>query len=384
MSAIRTLTAFVLVFLLAACGSPKIPVPDPTPLTDFSQTAALNSSWESSEVRVSSKKSQAFVALRPILNGGLLIAASPEGEIIAINADSGSTVWKTELHQRIAAGMGTGSGIAVAVSSEGTVYALDVRDGAKLWEYQLAELIFAPPLVYRDLVVLRSIDGNLIALSAVSGEFLWDAIYDQPEFLEFGSAAPVGYQNTVIIGNATGRVIATELASGFDIWQLYLGSERSIGALRNREARPIVFRDHLILSDLSRAIVTYDLSTGNVLWENRRPSGRNVEVSESSVFGHNTDSLLFALNHRDGQLRWQQNAFLHRGIDDMALVRGQLVVSDAEGYLHVVDQATGEIIGRYRARERVASGGLLADANRLFIYYRSGRIQALTLQAAQE
>ena len=112
-------------------------------------------------------------------------------------------------------------------------------------EYQLGELVFSPPLIYGNQVVLRSIDGNLIVLSAASGEFLWDAIYDQPEFLEFGSAAPVGYQNVVIIGNALGRVIATDLTSGFEAWSVFLGSERSVGQLRSRESRPVLFQDLL-------------------------------------------------------------------------------------------------------------------------------------------
>ena len=379
---IRTIPAILAVFLLTACGTPKIPAPDPTPLSDIHESVELKSRWSSNDVRVSSRKEQAFLSLRPSLESGLLIAASPEGEVFAFNSNSGSMVWTTELSENISAGTGAGDDIVVVVSDTGTAYGLDIRDGAKLWEYQLGELVFSPPLIYRNQVVLRTIDGNLIVLSAVSGEFLWDAIYDQPEFLEFGSAAPVGFQNVVIFGNALGRVIATDLTSGFEAWSVFLGSERSVGQLRSRESRPVLFQDHLILSDLSRAIVVYDLSTGNVLWESRLDAGRNTDADNNSVYGHSTDGLILAFDQTNGSPRWQQNALLYRGIDDLALVDGRLVVGDRLSYFHIFDQNSGEFIGRHRARERVASGGFLGSGNSLYVYYRSGHIEAFTLTSS--
>ncbi len=382
-SMIRPLTIIATVLLLTACAAPRIPVPDPTPLTDITPSVELESRWASTKVQISSKKNRDFLALRPTLAGNQLIAVSVDGEVLALDTANGQSIWQSQLNHRIVAGVGAGEGIVVVVSDAGVVLALDINDGAALWEYQLSEVVFAPPLVYRERVVLRTIDGNLVALSATDGEFLWDAIYDQPEFLEFGSASPIGYQNAVIIGNATGRVIATEVNTGFDAWQLYLGSERSIGALRSRESHPLVFENNMILSDLARAIVTYDLSTGNVMWESRRPAGRNLAVDSTRVYGHDTDSLVFAVNRNDGTLVWQQNALLHRGVDDIALVGGRLVVSDRLGFLHVLDQSSGAIIGRSRIRERVPSDGLIASGNSLYIFYRSGRIEALSLQAGE-
>ena len=378
----RIITAIAAVLLLSACGAPKIPVPDPTPLTEFQQRAVLDAEWASSKVELQSKQQRAFSSLRPTLSDGQLLAASAAGRVIAFNVDNGASSWETELNVRIVAGTGAGNGIAAVVSDTGTVYALDLKDGAKLWEHQLSEVVFAPPLVYQERVIMRTIDGNLIALDARSGEFLWDAIYDQPEFLEFGSAAPVGYQSNVIIGNALGRVIATEVSSGFDTWQIYLGSERSLGALRSRESDPIVFGNSLYLSDLSRAVVAYNLSTGNVKWENRRAAGRRLAVNDSAVFGYDTDSQIYSLDQANGNVLWQQDALLYRDADNVALVGNALVVSDRLGYFHVLDQASGEIIGRHRARERVYSGGLLVDGNKLIVYYRSGRIETFALKAA--
>ncbi len=375
--------ALFLALLLTACGTPKITKPDPTPLTVIDESVQLSASWSTSEVRTAAKKNSGFVALRPNLEANLLIAASPDGHVLAFDRESQVGAWRRELGHRIASGVGAGGGVAVVVSSSGMVHALSSADGSEIWESQLSELVFAPPLIYRERVVLRTIDGNLIALSVSDGTFLWDAIYDQPEFLEFGSAVPAVYENAVIIGNATGRVIATDLTSGFELWQLYLGSDRSAEILRSREANPKLFGNHLILSDESRAIVTYDLSTGNVKWERRLRSGRNLAVDRSAVYGHDADSLVFAFNLSNGADRWQQNSFLYRGIDEMAIVGERLLVADALGYLHVLDQGTGAVIGRYHARDRVAKDGLLVDGDRVFVTYRSGRLEALTLNAVQ-
>ena len=380
---IRTLTILTISVLLTACGAPRLPVPDPTPLADINQSVQLESKWVNTKAQATSKKSREFLALRPVLQGNQMFAASPDGTVLALDVASGQPSWEINLNQRIVAGTGAGSGIVVVVNDSATAYAFDINDGTQLWEYQLAEVVFAPPLVYLDRVVFRTIDGNLIALSVDTGEFLWDAIYEQPEFLEFGSPKPIGYLNSVIIGNAMGRVIATEMSTGFDAWQLYLGSERSIGALRNREAQPLVFGDNLMLSDLSRAVVVYDLNTGNVMWESRRSAGRNLATDGSQVYGHDTDSLMFAIRNSDGELLWQQNALRYRGIDDIALAAGHLLVSDRFGFVHVLDKTSGEIIGRSKIRERVPSDGLIGTDDSLYIFFRSGRIEAFSLNSIE-
>lgn len=378
---IRTFTIVAAVALLSACGPPRIPVPDPTPLRDFDQKVVLDSKWVSSEARISSARNRKFVALRPVLDGNRLFAATPSGAVVSLNAENGRAVWETELDQLVVSGTGAGSGIAIVVNESGVVYALNANDGGILWEYPIPQVIFAPPLVYQDRVILRSIDGNLFALSTQSGELLWDAIYDQPEFLEFGSAAPVPYRNNVIIGNATGRVIATEVSSGFEAWQVFLGSERSRGALRSRESFPFIIDDNMMLSDLSRAIVVYNLSTGNVMWEHVRKSGRNVVADRVAVYGHDRNSLVFALNREDGSVLWQQDALLYRGVNNLSLVGGHLVVSDGQGYLHVLEQSTGETIGRYRTREKIPSNSFIADGNNLYVYYQSGLIEVFSITA---
>ena len=376
---IRTFTVLVVAVLLSACGAPRIPVPDPTPLAAFDERVVLDSKWVSSEARVSSGRNPNFIALRPVLDEDRIFAATPSGAVVSLNRENGKLIWETVLSENIVSGAGAGDGVAVVVSDSGNVYALNAKDGQVLWEYKNPEVVFAPPLVYQDRVILRTIDGNLFAFSAQSGEFFWDAFYGQPEFLEFGSAAPVPYQNSVIIGNAEGRVIATEVNSGFEAWQVFLGSGVSRGELRSRESFPFIIDNNMVFSDLSRAIVVYSLSTGNVMWENVRNSGRNVVADRRAVYAHDRNSLVYALNRENGSVLWQQDALLYRGVNNLALVGGHLVVSDAQGYLHVLEQSTGEVIGRHRTGKKLPSDGFIADGNDLYVYYRLGVIEAFSL-----
>lgn len=377
----RTLIVLAAAALLTSCGAPRLPVPDPTPLADINQAVALDSKWVSSKAKLPSNANPDFIALRPVLDGNRLFAASPDGTVVSLDAESGKLNWKADLSQRITSGTGAGDGIAVVVNESGVVYALNNKDGKLLWEYKIPEVVFAPPLVYQERVVLRGINGNLFAISARTGEFEWDAFYDQPEFLEFGSAAPVPYRNSVIIGNATGRVIATDVDSGFEAWQVFLGSGISAGRLRNRESIPFIIDNNMALSDLSRAIVVYDLSSGNVMWENIRQSGRNVAADRLAVYGHDRNSLVYALNRETGSVLWQQDALLHRGVDNLAVAGGHLVLSDKQGYLHVLEQSSGDIIGRYRTGKKIPSSSLIAHGNSLYVYYRSGLIEAFSLIA---
>ena len=377
---LRLLIVVAISLVLVSCGGrDRKAAPSPTPLTATSAIVQLNQSWQSSRSAPRSKQGK-FLTLLPALSSDRIISVSSDGTVSAVDKDSPSLLWSSSLDEDISAGVGEADGIVVIVSDSGTVIAFDSQTGIQRWEQQTNQIVFAQPLVYRGKVILRTIDGDLIGLDSNTGEIVWDAIFDQPEFVVFGSPQPTGFRNLVVVGNATGRIIATDLDTGLEAWQIYLASNRSPELLNESDSIPVIVGEELFVADSPNAVVAYNLSSGNLLWEQRRSTARRLAVDDSQVYGLDTNSRVYALGRSDGSIRWEQNALLYRKVSNIALVGGYLIVGDGEGYLHVLDTKSGELAGRARAGKDVVFNGFLVEGATLYVAYSSGKIEAFTLQ----
>ena len=368
---LRLLIVVAISLVLVSCaGRDRKAAPSPTPLTATSAIVQLNQSWQSSRSASGSNQGK-FLTLLPALSSDRIISASPDGTVSAVSKDKPSLLWSSSLDEDISAGVGEADGVVVVVSDSGTVIALGSQTGIQRWEQQINQIVFAQPLVYQGKVILRTIDGDLIGLDSNTGEIIWDAIFDQPEFVVFGSPQPTGFHNLVVVGNATGRIVATDLDTGLEAWQIFLKSDRSPELLNESETIPVIAGEELFIADSPNAVFAYNLSSGNLMWEQRRSTARRLAVDDSQVYGIDTNSRVYALGRSDGSIRWEQNALLYRNVSNIALVGGYLIVGDGEGYLHVLDTRSGELAGRARAGKDVVFNGFLAEGATLYVAYGS-------------
>jgi len=363
---------------LTACGrSSRLPPLEPTALTEISAQVDIRLDWNKTW---SGSADSNFSTLVPAYSQGSVIVARQSGTVTSVNSTNGETRWSVSIDNEISAAAGVEDDIAVVVDADLNAIAFDSATGEPRWQKSLGKVVFAPPLVYQDRVFFKTIDGDLLAVDAATGEILWEAFYDQPAFVAIGSVRPLAFNNLVVVGNADGRIIATNGESGFESWQIYLASGGAEGLLNEVDPIPVIAADRLFVADFSKAVVAYDLRTGAVLWQNRRQADRWVTVNDASVFGFDENDNVFALNIETGDVLWEQPGFIHRKLTHMALWRGYLVVSDSQGYIHALDTANGNIVGRSKIGEGLSFAGLHVDNERLYATFRSGSLKAYTLR----
>ena len=154
-----------------------------------------------------------------------------------------------------------------------------------------------------------------------------------------------------------------------ETWQIFLTSDRSPELLNESETIPVIVGEELFIADSPNAVVAYKISSGNLLWKQRRSTARRLAVDGSQVYGIDTNSRVYALGRSDGSIRWEQNALLYRNASNIALVGGYLIVGDGEGYLHVLDSRSGALVGRARAGKDVVFNGFLTEGATLYVAY---------------
>ncbi|MFN2304441.1 MAG: PQQ-binding-like beta-propeller repeat protein, partial [Anaerolineales bacterium] len=116
---------------------------------------------------------EASVWGQPILVNGLLYFADSNGNIYALDAETGEFNWQAEVFGSVVGGLTALEDGFVVATEEGVIKAFDF-DGNPEWEATLEGEILQAPAVNEEVLVAGTIDGdNLVYGFNFSGVQLW-------------------------------------------------------------------------------------------------------------------------------------------------------------------------------------------------------------------
>jgi outer membrane protein assembly factor BamB len=85
-----------------------------------------------------------------------------------------------------------------------------------------------------------------------------------------------------------------------------------------------------------------DASRGALLWSRNAGGAQAVAGSAEFVFGGDASDRITAWRASTGDVVWQSERLLYRGLSGALAVGPSVVFGDAEGYLHFLEATTGE------------------------------------------
>ena len=143
--------------LLAGCSSDK---PKPTALEAFTPSITGRQLWSAN---IGSIDFPLSVAVR----NGQFIAASSNGTVLALQADTGAEVWRAQAGAPLTAGVGSDGRYSAVVTRDNEVVAFD---GAKVaWRQRIAARVVTAPLVAGERVFVVSVDRTVHAFDVLDG-----------------------------------------------------------------------------------------------------------------------------------------------------------------------------------------------------------------------
>ena len=135
-------------------------------------------------------------AATPVVVDGIVVAASVEGGLQGLEADSGNVVW-TRPEIKGVTGLAKDNGIVYAARSSFGLSAIDPKDGRVLWSRRFSAGVLQDPIVHDDVLLLSDSEYGLFIASALNGELLQKI--DQREGFFARPSVKSGY--LLIIGN---------------------------------------------------------------------------------------------------------------------------------------------------------------------------------------
>ena len=388
MRQMQWLLALGLALSLGACstmedwfGSDDEDPTQPVELVDFEQTVEIKKRWS---VGVGDGQGKGLYQLQPVISGDVIYAASSEGEVKAVDRERGKVLWKTELDSALSGGVGFYEGFLLLGSSDGYVLKLAADSGELLWSSRLQGEILAPPQGDGNVVIAQSYDGKLQGLDFASGDKLWTYDSNVPVLTIRGTSTPILRNGVVYAGFANGRVLAFNAENGAILWEVRVAISQGrseIERIVDVDGTMALLGNELYAASYQGRVVAIDVSSGRKLWQKDVSSFSGVAQGFGNVYVTDEDGTLSAYLRNGQGLRWQQDALGYRQLSRPTPISSYVAVADYEGYVHLVSQVDGEMVGRVKAGGGGARADMLADGNTLYVFTNDGKLIAYEVSA---
>ena len=353
----------------------------PAELMDIASEITINRNWR---IDVGNGQGDNFKKLTPVVDGGFVFAASDDGEILAVNSTNGDLMWQTEVEATITGGVGAGDGIVMIGTEEAELVVLNQADGEEVWRARVSSEILSQPKTNGDIVVAQTVDGKLVALDREDGFQRWTYETTLPALTLRGTSSPVlTSEGTVIAGFSNGILVSVAAEDGVWNWEERVAvpdGQYDIERVIDVDGELLVDGSRILASSYQGNLMAFDTASGQIVWGMEASSYHGMDQGFGNIYYNDDRSHLIALRDNSSDVVWQNEELQYRDLTAPKTISNYVAVADYEGYLHLISQIDGRIIGRTRIDNDGIRSNLLADNGKLIVYGNSGSLVSLTIE----
>ncbi|MFQ3170649.1 MAG: outer membrane protein assembly factor BamB [Oleispira sp.] len=323
----------------------------PAELISFDETVNVDVAWRRSLGKGSGAKN---IRLSPMQSGENVYAADYNGQLWALELASGARVWSQKFDQNITSGVVVAENDLYIATQDGLLHSIAKSNGEIQWSQPLSSESIAPVVVDDTQVYIRTIDGHLTAFDRRSGKQNWTYEAALPVLTVHGTGSPVLLQNLVITGFSNGKLVAVDRELGIPRWnkRLAIPQGRSeLERLVDLDGTPLVDRGIVYATAYHGKLAAIG-SDGKTQWETELSSYFGPALGLGNLYVTRDDDHVQAYDQINGASVWSQSALQGRFLNQPVEYENYIVVADFEGYVHVLAQVDGEMLGRLSVRPK--------------------------------
>jgi len=377
MSLLRPLVFILLGSVLAACSStPKSS--DPAPLTSFDEQKRLKKAWSYS---LGDGQGESYYRIAPAIDGDEIFIASADGGVAALNKKTGKKLWKQYHELNISGGVGVASTQLYVGTADGEVVALDRLSGDELWRTAVSGEVLGAPAGNGSVVVVQTYSGLVHGLNAESGERLWTYTSQVPRLTMRGTSSPVIVRGVALVGLANGRIVALDADTGTVRWEQRVAvaqGSTEIDRLVDVDGRLLLIENEqiVVVNGYQGKVIAIDIASGRPLWAKDNSSYVGAAEALGNIYVVDAEGGVSAIAEGGQSIVWTQTVLARRRLTEPAALSGVVAVGDFDGYLHLLGQLDGQLIGRTRVDSDGLRAPMAVDGKLLYVYGNSGKLVA--------
>lgn len=355
-----------------------------SPSPEVKNQFVLSQAWKNG----TSGNTQIYSLLGPTVYNDVIYVAGRRGDIRAVDANKGNTIWKADVSVNsffrrqsalLSGGVSADEQHVYIGSERAQVFALDRTNGKVVWEKPVAGEVLAKPVSSDGMLLVNTSNGFLQALKTDTGEEVWRVNLEVPPLSLRLQSTPVVANGAVIVGDSNGRVNALLIDNGLLIWQQRISQpsgSTEIARLSDVDATPVIENGIVYAVGYNGNLTAMELRTGQPLWKRNLSSTHNFVVQDKHIYVVDQNDVIQSLMTDGGAVVWKQPDLTNRRLTDPVWYQGYIAVGDFEGYLYLLDPKTGDFVYKIN----VSSSGLLASpivvGNKLIVQARNGDVYA--------
>ncbi len=347
------------------------------PLPPVTGNANVSAQWQSA---LGGKQTSSLI---PAVSNGKVFAGHPSGAIVVLDEKSGASVGRFQIPAGkgdVSGGVAASANIIVVGTNKAEVIALDLN-GAVLWTSRVSSEVIAPAAISDAAVIVLGGDGSVVALDPKSGTRKWTIQRVLPSLTVRSSAIPVIVRGAVFVGTAQGKLLAIDTANGSIGWEATVATPKGASELERLVdvvGRPSVDGERICAAAFQGRVACFDVVRGSLLWSRDASSLTGALLDNKYVYIIDEKGVAYAFDKTTGGTVWKQDVLAGRRATGTALLGDNLAVQDSEGAVHLIERATGKIVGRGLGDAFISDVGMVASGDSALIQTRSGQLASIT------
>lgn len=390
-SLLTLLPAFAGCSLISKIISGKDNVNPPRELTEFTPTLQVQRVWKES---IGDGAGRSGIRLRPAYADGKLYVASTDGQLAALDAASGKTIWRDDTRTQgwfgfgnkrypdaLYAGGPAVDGSLMAVGTlDGHVYGIDAATGKQRWAAEVSDEVVSTPVIDNGVVYARTNDGRIYALDATNGTRKWVNDQGNVPLLSLRGNGPLLVSHGVVfLGSDDGKISALRSDSGGTQWQQAIakGEGRSdIDKLDDSDGALQLDGTSLYATAYHGSLASIDAPSGKLNWTRPFSSYVGVAVAGKLLIGVDDQSVVWAFDSSTGSDLWKQGALQYHWLTPPAVQGHYAVVGGVQGYVHWLNLSDGKLAARQRMSKDAIRAQPLVVGDTVYVEDVEGNIAA--------
>ena len=353
----------------------------PVELGAFDREVEMSRQWR---VSVGNGQGDNYTKITPIIDGGVIYAASENGVVLAVELSTGNVLWRQRLASTITGGVGAGEGLVMIGTEDAEVVALDQSNGEILWTAAVSSEVLSAPQTNGDIVVVQTVDGKLVALEASDGSQRWTYETTLPALTLRGTSQPViTPSGSVIAGFSNGTLISVAADDGVLFWEERVAvpeGRYDIDRVIDVDGNLLLDGNRILAASYQGNLMAFEITSGRIVWGMQASSYHGMEQGFGNIYYSDDESRVIAIRDNSEDVVWENTDLHFRSITAPTAIRNYIAVADFEGYIHLISQIDGRLVGRFEVDGDGVRANLLANDGTLYVFSNDGSLAAISLQ----
>ncbi|MRI35065.1 outer membrane protein assembly factor BamB [Endozoicomonas sp. OPT23] len=348
----------------------------PKSLTEFKADVELTEVWSKG---IGEGTRGSLERLVPSISGNVIYTVGADGEVTALNRETGKVLWNKELKLKVSGGITADAGLLLFGTLNGRLVALKETDGTLLWNISVSSEVISSPQTNGQIVIVQSIDDTVAAYDATDGKQLWRQENLQPALTLRGTSTPRIEGEAVFVGLSNGEAKAFRMTDGAPLWSSRVSIPKGTSELERMvdiKAQPLIVGDSIFLVSFQGNAAAMDKYSGRVKWTRELSSYKTISEGFGSLYLTDDSSYVSSLDQRSGAVSWRQDKLEYRLLTAPVTYSSYVAVGDAEGYVHLMSQVDGGLAGRYKVGGAIKAP-LTVGGDYLYVLNADGKLTAL-------